>query len=211
LVFGFALMMVLLLGGAEIVLPGWLGMFAAALGQYHRYTQNQSVLDQLVPWGFTGKILAIAAVIGCAFFLWKVRRKAGDAVEFGEATALVMALTVLVVPMYAPYNQVLLVPAILVLVRDRALFLTHSRIRRFAYLVGVLVVGWEWAASLNLSAIYLLGTRGWAMERWKWPFLATFALPVWVFALIFFCVNKAGAAPSGGALIREIELTGDPA
>ncbi|HZW81368.1 MAG TPA: glycosyltransferase family 87 protein [Candidatus Deferrimicrobiaceae bacterium] len=209
LVFGFGLVMALLLGGAEIVLPGWLRMFTAALGQYHRYTQNQSVLDQLVPWGFAGKILALAAVVGCAFFLRKVRRQPGDAADFGEATALVMALTVLVVPMYAPYNQVLLVPAILVLVRDRKMFL--SRIRRFAYLVGVLVVGWEWAASLSLSAIYLVGTRAWAMERWKWPFLATFALPVWVFALIFFCVNKSGTAPSGRVVIRESELTSDPA
>ncbi len=211
LVFGFGLVMVVLLGGAEIVLPGWLRMFMAALGQYHRYTQNQSVLDQLVPWGFAGKILAAAAVIGCAFFLWRVRRKAGDAVEFGEAVALVMALTVLVVPMYAPYNQVLLVPAILVLVRDRAMFLSRSRVRRFAYLVGVLVVGWEWAASLSLSAIYLVGMRGWAMERWKWPFLATFALPVWVFALILFCVNKSLAESKGGVVIRESELTSDPA
>jgi hypothetical protein len=186
-------------------------MFIAALGQYHRYTQNQSVLDQLVPWGLAGKILAAAAVISCAFFLWRVRRHPGDAVEFGGAMALVMALTVLVVPMYAPYNQVLLVPAILVLVRDGEKFLSRSRVRRFAYLVGGLVVGWEWAASLSLSAVYLVGTRGWAMERWKWPFLATFALPVWVFALIFFCVNKSGAAPSGRALIRESELTSDPA
>ena len=190
-VLGFGLVMALLLAGAEIILPGWLGMFTAALGQYHRYTQNQSVLDQLVPWGVAGKILAAAAVAGCAFFLWKVRGKPGDAADFGGATALVMALTVLVVPMYAPYNQVLLVPAILVLVRDRAMFLLRSRVRRFAYLVGVLVVGWEWAASLSLSAVYLVGTRAWAMERWKWPFLATFALPVWVFALVFFCVNSA--------------------
>ncbi|MFY9948500.1 MAG: hypothetical protein WAK27_07380, partial [Candidatus Sulfotelmatobacter sp.] len=184
---------------------------AGALGQYHRYTQNQSVLDQLVPWGFAGKILAAAAVLGCVFFLWKVRRHPGDAVEFGAAMALVMALTVLVVPMYAPYNQVLLVPAILMLVRDRAMFLSPSRVRRFAYLVGVLVVGWEWAASLSLSAIYLVGTRGWAMERWKWPFLATFALPVWVFALIFFCVNKSGGQSKGGVMIRKSELTSDPA
>ena len=145
LVFGFGLVMALLLAGAEIVLPGWLGMFAAALGQYHRYTQNQSVLDQLVAWGFAGKILALAAVVGCAFFLWKVRRRPGDAVEFGEAMALVMALTVLVVPMYAPYNQVLLVPAILVLVRDRAMFLSRSRVRRFAY------SGWSFGGGVGVG------------------------------------------------------------
>jgi Glycosyltransferase family 87 len=48
LLFGFGSVMALLLAGAEIILPGWWRMFAHALGQYHRYTQNQSVL--LVPW-----------------------------------------------------------------------------------------------------------------------------------------------------------------
>src|ERR1700726_13925 len=44
-VFGFGLVMLLLLGGAELLLPGWLRMFAEAIGQYHRYTHNQSVLE----------------------------------------------------------------------------------------------------------------------------------------------------------------------
>ncbi len=208
LVFGFGLVMALLLAGSEIVLPGWWRMFAHAIGQYHRYTQNQSVLDQLVPWGFTGKVLAAMAVLACAFFLWKFRTQPADAAEFGGAAALVMALTVLVVPMYAPYNQVLLLPAILLLVRERGMFLSRSRARRLAYLVGALVVAWQWAASLSLSATYLAGSRAWALERWKWPFLATFALPVWVFALIFFCVKDEPRR--AGLLPGESQLTSNP-
>ncbi|MGA9307104.1 MAG: glycosyltransferase family 87 protein, partial [Candidatus Sulfotelmatobacter sp.] len=38
--FGFGLTMALLLGGAEIILPGWWRLFVDALGKYHRYTQN---------------------------------------------------------------------------------------------------------------------------------------------------------------------------
>jgi hypothetical protein len=188
-VFGFGLVMSLLLTGGEIILPGWWRMFAHAIGEYHRYTQNQSVLDQLVPWGFAGKILAAAAVLACAIFLWRLRRQPANAEGFGGAAALVMALTVLVVPMSAPYNQVLLVPVVLILVRDREKFLARSRNRRLAYLVGALLVGWQWAASLSLSAAYLVGARAWALAHWTWPFFATFALPVWMFALIFFCVQ----------------------
>jgi hypothetical protein len=47
-VYGFGLTMTLSLAGAEIVLPGWGRMFAEALGQYHRYTQNQSVLEVIL-------------------------------------------------------------------------------------------------------------------------------------------------------------------
>jgi hypothetical protein len=191
-VFGFGLVMGLLLAGGEIILPGWWRMFAHAIGEYHRYTQNQSVLDQLAPWGFAGKVLAAAAVLGCTIFLWRLRQLRADAEEFGGAAALVMALTVLVVPMSAPYNQVLLVPVVLELVRGRAKFLgpSRSRNRRLAYLAGALLVGWQWIASLSLSAAYLAGAQAWALAHWTWPFFATFALPVWLFALVYICVRE---------------------
>jgi hypothetical protein len=190
LVSGFGLVMAWLLAGAEFVLPGWWRMFAHAIGQYHRYTQNHSVLDQLVPWGFAGKILSAVAVLACVFFLWKLRREPVDAVEFGRATALVLALTVLVVPMYAPYNQVLLLPAILTLVRDRTLFTSQSRGMRAGYLAGAFALAWQWIASLGLSGVYLLVSPAWARMGWTWPFFATFALPVLVFAMIFLDVTR---------------------
>jgi len=200
LVHGFGLVMALLLAGAEIILPGWWRMFAEALGQYHQYTQNQSVLEVMlnqimgpVASGAAGRIggqvLAVIAVLACGPVLWKLRKEKAAASGFGCATALVLALTVLVMPMYAPYNQVLLLPAILLLVRERAAFISRSRARRLGYLVGAFLVGWQWAASLGLTVIYLLVSREWALEGWEWPFFATFALPVWVFALIFFYVK----------------------
>ena len=195
LVFGFGLVMVLLLAGSEIILPGWWRMFVHAIGQYHRYTQNQSVLDQLVPWGFAGKILAAGAVLACAVFLWKLRRQRAEEVEFGGATALVMALTVLVVPMYAPYNQVLLLPAVLAVVRDRTFFVARSRGFRLGYGMGGFVLAWQWIASLGLSVVFLCGATAWALSGWKWPFLATFATPVLVFAMILVDVRGRQHGP----------------
>jgi hypothetical protein len=184
--FGFGIAMALLLGGAEIILPGWWQMFAHALGQYHRYTQNQSVL--LVPWEYSGVFIA-AALLACAFFLWRLRGEDADKQNFGLATSLVVALTVLVVPMYAPYNQVLLLPAILALVRDRTLFTSRSRAVRFLYLAAAFALAWQWIASLSLSGAYLLGWRAWAVSAWKVPFFATFSLPVFVFALSLLAVQ----------------------
>lgn len=190
LVFGFGLVMALLLAGAEIILPGWWRMFGDAIGQYHRYTQNESVLDQLVPWASAGKVLAAVAVLACIWLLWRLRREPADTTEFGVATALVMALTVLVVPMYAPYNQVLLLPAILVLARDRTYFISRPRGVRFGYVAGALALAWQWMASIGLSGVYLLASQKWALDGWKWPFFATFAMPVLVFALIFIDVQS---------------------
>jgi glycosyl transferase family 87 len=186
LLFGFGLVMALLLAGAEIILPGWWRMFAHALGQYHRYTQNQSVL--LVPWEYSGILIAIA-VLACGFYFWRLRGEPAEAGSFALATSLALALTVLVVPMYAPYNQVLLLPAILALVRDQTFFISRSRGVRFLYLTAGFALAWQWIASLTLSAAYLLGSRAWALSAWKVPFFATFSLPVFVFALIFLHVK----------------------
>ena len=200
LVLGFGLTMILLLGGAEIVLPGWWRMFAEAIGQYRHYTQSQSVLEVIlnqmlgsaasgIVGRVGGQILGAIAILACIPVLWKLRGQAADASGFSCATALVLALSVLVVPMYAPYNQVLLLPAILLLVRERAMFLSRSRVWRVAYQLGALAVGWQWVASVGLTATYLLLSRDLAFRGWEWPFFATFALPVFVFVLIFFYVK----------------------
>ena len=101
-----------------------------------------------------------------------------------------MGLTVLIVPMYAPYNQVLLLPAILVLVRDRRMLTARSLGVRSAYGTGAFALAWQWTASLVLSAAYLLGAKAWAFRGWKWPFFTTFTLPVFVFALTFLHVQS---------------------
>jgi len=185
LVLGFGLVMALLLAGAEIILPGWWRMFAAAIEKYHRYTQNRSVLEELVPWGFAGKILGMIAVLGCAYLLWRMRHQAADSKPFSFAIALTMALTVLVVPMYAPYNQVLLLPPVLALGIGVPLIGTRSRGVRFLYLAAGFALAWQWIARLGLTGAYLFISREWALGGWKWPFVATFALPVLIFALIF--------------------------
>jgi len=188
LVFAFAGMMAALLAGAEIILPGWWRMFLEALRQYHQYTQNESVLDQLVNWSaghFAGDVLAAAAVLLTAPLLWQARKASPESPEFGRAAALVLALTVLIVPMYAPYNQVLLLPAILSLWRDRTKFTSASRGLRIAYALAVLALVWPWLASIGLTATWFVSYDV-AFKAWKAPFYATFALPVVVFALALF-------------------------
>ena len=193
--FGFGFVMALLLGGAEMVLPGWLRMFVEAVGQYQGYTQNQSVLEVMMDEALgltgraghiTGEILAGIVMLACLPVLWKWRHEPEGSPQFGYAVALLLALTVLLVPKSAPYNQVLLLPAILLLVRNRAPLQEDSKALRFGYFLGGSLLGWQWIASFSLTAIYFLGSRDKALEGWSWPFFATFALPVCLFVLILF-------------------------
>lgn len=182
LLFGCGSVMAILLVGAEFVLPGWLRMFAAAVRQYHDYTNNQSVLDQLVPWGPAGNMLAAAAVIAALYFLWRFRFTSFESRDFVRTAAMVMALTVLVVPMYAPYNQVMLLPVVFLLLQDRSILLSRSQSVRFLYAAACLAVCWQWIASIFLAILYVV-SPGSAMNGWKAPFFATFAIPVLIFAL----------------------------
>jgi len=190
LVFGFAAIMSALLVAAEWVLPGWIKMFLGAIRQYHQYTQNESVLDQLVNWalgGHGGQILGVIACVASALLLWNLRREAPGSDGFAAALAAVLTLTVLVVPMYAPYNQVLLLPAILFLAREQFPARDHdagpaeSRSGGPLIWAAGLALAWQWIASLGLSALWLV-SRDAALSGWKAPFYATFALPVLIFA-----------------------------
>ncbi len=181
-VFGFGFVMLLMLGGAELLLPGWLRMFVEAIRQYHQYTQNQSVLVWLFG-SIVGRILEAASVIACAVCIWPVRKEPFTNPASGRSFALVLALTVLIVPMSAPYNQVLLAPAILALLRSEA---SHDPILpavRLARIVGGVLLVWPWIATVGLSLAYVWLTPAIRERVWLMPFYSNFMLPVFVFGL----------------------------
>jgi hypothetical protein len=179
---GFAIMMALLLAGAELILPGWLRMFIAAIGQYHGYTQNQSVLVWMFG-GIFGRIFEAAAVLACGMYIWRVRHEPANSPLFGRATGLVLALTVVIVPMFAPYNQVLLAPAVLALVWRATAPEPILPAIRLAGIVGAVMLLWPWIATLALSASYLWLTPGLRQRAWPMPFYSNFMIPIFVFGL----------------------------
>jgi hypothetical protein len=181
-VFGFGLMMLLLLGGAELVLPGWLRMFVGAIGQYRQYTQNQSLLSFMVG-PIAGWISGALCVYGCVVCLWRSRREPASNKAFGRCFALVLALTVVIVPMSALYNQVLLAPAILALVWSSSLGETVLPSVRVARLVGAILLVWPWIATTGLSLASVWLTPALRERLWPVPFYASFVLPVFVFGL----------------------------
>ena len=181
-VFGFGLVVLLLMGGAELLLPGWLRMFFEAIRQYHQYTQNQSVLV----WMFgsiLGRTLEALSVLACALCVWQSRREPATSAAFGRATGLVLAFTVVVVPMFAPYNQVLLAPAILALGFSEISAEPILPAIRLARAVGAVLFAWPWIATLGLSAAYLWLTPELRPRVWPMPFYSNFMLPVFVFGL----------------------------
>jgi hypothetical protein len=196
-IFGFALVMALLLAGAEILLPGWWRMFLDAIRQYHQYTQNRSVMEVLLG-SIAGRICDGLAILVAGFCLWPTRREQVSSARFGRAFALVMALTGVIVPMFAPYNQVLLLPAILLLVQDATASASPWPAMRFIRAAVAAALAWPWVVTLSLSVTRFWMTPERVQSFWQVPFYSTFALPVFVlvFAVLDLLARPADTLPA---------------
>jgi MFS family permease len=186
-VFGFGIVMLLLFSGAELVLPGWPWMFLDAIRRYHQYTQNQSVLVWLFG-GIAGHMAEVGSVLVCGLYLSRVRKEPAPTAAFGlslfgRSLSVVLALTALIVPMFAPYNQVLLIPAILSLLHSASSGEPILPAIRLARTIGAIFVIWPWIATLGLSAGYLWLTPGLRQKIYLLPFYSNFMVPVFVFGL----------------------------
>jgi hypothetical protein len=161
LAWGFLGTLAVLLAGAFLLLPGWLGDFRAALAAYQQYTDGHSLLwiwadvglGRLLPAGVEPVTNALAAgLVALALGVWwRTRRAAAGTFPFARALALTLAITLLIIPTWAPYNQPVLLPAILLLVQYRAaLWAAGRRWVRWAWVAAAAMIGWPWLAAAGL-------------------------------------------------------------
>jgi hypothetical protein len=178
----FSFVMIAQLAGGEAVLPGWMGSFIIAIRNYHSYTNNQSLI-QILSSPVVGYAIALLLLLLTAWLLRKSLQISSGSVEFGLCGVLVLTLVVLTVPMFALYNQVLLLPALLLIVRDWE-ELRETRAGRLITGMTAILVVWPWLASLVLDAGLLAFPKNVILDQWKIPFYTTFALPPLVFTTI---------------------------
>jgi hypothetical protein len=108
----------------------------------------------------------------------------GPSVEFSTMLALVLAVTLVVVPMTAPYNQVLLFPAVFLLLAAWNEPWRHTRIARALSFAAAATVFWPWLASfaLMLAAIFLPSAR--LYKAWAVPLYTSLGIPLAVLSLV---------------------------
>ena len=153
----FGLTTAIFLAASEYILPGWIGQFREAVAAYRQYTGGAGSLLDVLATPVLGKVLAAAAVIAVAVTGWRVRRASHDSAAFSTMLALVLAVTLVIVPTFAPYNQVLLLPAVFLIAASWKELWGRNRLTRVACGVAVLVVFWPWLAScgLMLASLFL--------------------------------------------------------
>jgi len=175
--------------GAEILLPGWIQEFRAASAAYYSYTGGgRSVLDVLLsPIG--GRVVSAFLVIALLIALWRWRQAPEDSPQFQYSLALVLATTLAVIPMFAPYNQLLLIPVLMLIVRAIRDLWTKSPISRGLTVIAALAVFWPWIAAAGLMIANFFLPQTTVLNAWKLPIYTSLAVPITVLALAWVSRN----------------------
>jgi glycosyl transferase family 87 len=192
----FLTSMALLSVASEWLLPHWIPRFWQAVREYQKYTGAGSVLDALVPphWGGFLELLALAASAGVC---WRERRQPANREAFARTLSLMLAVTVLIAPTYAPYNQVLLIPAVLMLARAWQAIWQGSLAGRVLLVIAAGLIGWPFIAGSVLGALSFLLPPGVIQKACAVPFWTALPLPLGVATLMLILCYRRSFAASG--------------
>jgi hypothetical protein len=140
---GFGVSLALLAGVAELLLPGWPRYFIEGIDAYRKYFPTTSPF-RLVLGNWVGGAVSILAVAALLAFAWRSRKVAADSSAFIQVLALFLIASTLVLPLLTPFNQVLLLlPVMLLLVG-------WNRLPRLGRIVFAALVAGPWITSLFL-------------------------------------------------------------
>jgi glycosyl transferase family 87 len=142
---GFGIAFATLVGAAELLLPGWPRYFIEGLEAYQKYFPTTSPL-RLLLGNWLGSILSVLLVAALLVFGWRHRRAEADSPEFMQMLALFFIASTLVLPLLTPFNQVLLLLPVVILLRD---WHRLPRLGRYAFSA---LSTWPWIASFALLA-----------------------------------------------------------
>jgi hypothetical protein len=138
------------------------------------------------------------ALVATASFCWKCRGQSEQSDSFATTVCLVLSLTVFIVPTYALYNQVLLLPALLLLTRDGKAVLGGSLAGRgLGITVGVLLA-WTWFSSTMLAGLSFLLPAQVIQRAWAVPGWTVLFVPVAMAALMLVYTHRKPFPPSAG-------------
>ena len=172
---------VVLIGIGEWLVPGWIAEFLSAMRAYRDYAGDsaQSLVEMFA--GRTYSVVVILPiVIGLASVCFKSRAEASDSTRFSFLVALILAVTSVVLPPAAPYNHLLLLPGVLVLLRDWPNLWTSGKVIAAVSLLAMAAIVWPWIAAIGLLLIsFFAPVRNWAL-----PFYASLIVPLSVAALL---------------------------
>jgi hypothetical protein len=169
---------VALVAASEWVLPGWIPRFRDALRAYQAYTGNiGSIVDSLTGH-FAGTLLSVAIILVVFLLCWKARKAPATSGSFSWTTCLVLTATIVIIPTIAPYNQVLLIPAVLYAAQHWPQVAKASLGNRAVSYFGVVIVAWPWIGACALMLLSLAVPPTQVQQLWGAPLVSSLFIPI---------------------------------
>lgn len=182
-VWGLGLTFACLFGGGEILLPGWFGKFLSAAHDYQNYAGGMSMLDVLLTMWW-GRILTVILIAGVAVVGWRLRKEPAGSRMFSLLIALVLAVTVIIIPMFAPYNYILVLPSLLLLGESWSRLWTRDVYARAGCVLTAAAVAWPWVAAIGLSVAAMVLSPETVQQSWWLPLYTSAKIPLPIVCLI---------------------------
>jgi hypothetical protein len=155
LVWSFVGTMAILMTASETLYPRWIGEFLRAALAYQTYAADPSIVRALLP-SFLAKLFS-AMLLGFLFALcWRWRRAPAGSENFAWALAWVSGVTLVIIPKLAAYNQLFMIPALLVLLAQRETIWKTGLLPRAMVKAAFGCQLWQWSAAIMLSLASLL-------------------------------------------------------
>ena len=195
----FLVAMAALFALSEWYLPHWIPRFWQAVREYQDYTGAMGVMEKLTgPWW--GRALEILAFTMMVRVCWRQRCRAANSAAFAFTVAMVLAVTVLLAPTYAVYNQVLLIPALLIIVEQRTTIWQRGLGSRLLFGATAALVAWPWITGVVLAGLSFVLPRETVEQGWAVPFWTALFIPVGMAAVMLVSAGQwtfAAAAERG--------------
>jgi len=190
LVWGFTATLAVLVLASELLLPGWFMRFLIALVEYQKHTRATSLLGVYLPVPLE-RLLAAAASLMVARYAWHARQQAATSPFFALALASALSLTLLVVPTVVPlFNEVLLIPVVLLTIRYWTELQRRNRLSRFATSVLCAIGFLPWLFALAVTTGFLMQPFREFLRIWFAPLNSSLALPFAAFGLLILLMRE---------------------
>ena len=182
LVLGFVLTMIVLAGGAEILLPGWISKFVSGAASYQSYTGSASILTLLfTKWG--GAELQGMLLVALGLVAWQLRGEDAGSLRFHFMFCAALVATLVVIPTVYPTGQAMLLPAVFFLQQNVARFWSLGRAARLAYVAVWSLIGWQWVGSLAFMLAHWFVPISTIRRWWLIPLDSSFLVPLGLLVL----------------------------
>jgi hypothetical protein len=192
---GFAGTMAALVGGAQLLLPGWVGRFREAVVSYRRYNQGaDSVLDIMITTQW-GRWMAILIAMALILIAWHRRRAVAGSRAHSQVAVLILSATVVIIPKASPYNQVFLLPGILLVLQQGRELWSRDWVRRTVAAICGVTLLWPWLAAFALLVASVISPAASIQRGWALPLYTNMAITVAVLAWLM--CGLAEVAESG--------------